>query len=102
LLVVPLSKTTSRYFLQEQEVMIKERLQLNNYSMLFDKDGYLLSIKRNNQFYRFNQVPVIKDLINNLRRDTLTISDLLQVLGMYSMPKTEGVGDRILISNIIM
>lgn len=80
----------------------KYKEQLNNYSMLFNYDGYLLSIKRNNKFYRFNEVEVIRDLIKNLGRDELTISDLRQVLGMYSIPKVEDIENRILISDIIM
>jgi len=70
--------------------------------MLFSKDGYLLSIKRHNQFYRFREVPVINDLIKNLGRDKLTISDLHQVLEMYSIPEVEEVDGKLLVKNIIM
>ena len=76
--------------------------RLNNYSMMFDNDGYLLSIKRNNKFYRFTEVEVIKDLITNLGRDKLTISDLIQVIGIYTIPVIDESEDRIIISNIIM
>jgi len=80
----------------------KYKEQLNNYSMLFNNNGYLLSIKRNNKFYRFNEVEVIRDLIKNLGRDNLTISDLHQVLGMYSVPKVKNIENRIMIEDIIM
>jgi hypothetical protein len=81
---------------------MKDRLKLNNYSMMFNDDGYLLSIKRHNQFLRFKQVDTIRDLINNLERDNLTLSDLRQVLGLYSNPIVSVLRDRILIENIIM
>jgi hypothetical protein len=83
---------------------MKKKFQdrLNNYSMMFDLDGNLKSIKRNNKFYRFTEVEVLKDLIHNLGRDTLTISDVYQVIGLYNIPKVEEFSDRIMISNIIM
>lgn len=81
----------------------KSHSRLNNYSLLFDKDGVLLSVKRNHKFYRFKEVVPLKDLILNLGRDTLTISDLYQIIGMFSVPHVEVIEEgRILIKDIIM
>lgn len=81
----------------------KSQSRLNNYSLLFNKDGVLLSVKRNHKFYRFKEVDPLKDLIINLKRDTLTISDLYQIIGMFSIPHVEVIEEgRILIKDIIM
>ena len=70
--------------------------------MMFNDEGYLISIKRRNRFLRFKQVEVIKDIINNLGTDEITLSDLRQVLSQYSLPKVSDLGDRILVEEIIL
>lgn len=70
--------------------------------MLFSKDGYLLSIKRGNKFQRFREVDSLRDLINNLNTDKLTISDVHQLLVRFSVPKIQELEDKILITNILM
>lgn len=82
--------------------MVRHKLKLNSYSMMFNEDGYLISIKRKNQFLRFKQVDVIKDIIVNLGTDKLTVSDLYQVLTQYSMPKSTEVDSKLLIEDIIL
>jgi len=82
--------------------MIKNQLKLNNYSMMFNEEGFLISIKRNNLFLRFKQVDTLRDLIKNLGKDELTLSDLRQVISMYSVPSVSYIEDRILIENIIL
>ena len=54
--------------------MIRHTLKLNSYSMMFNEQGYLVSIKWRNRFLRFKQVEVIKDIINNLGTDQITLS----------------------------
>lgn len=70
--------------------------------MMFNEEGYLISIKRRNQFLRFTQVDVIKDIINNLGTDELTISDLRQVLGQYSVPSVTELDGKLLVENIVL
>lgn len=82
--------------------MIRHTLKLNSYSMMFNEQGYLVSIKRRNRFLRFKQVEVIKDIINNLGTDQITLSDLRQVLSQYSLPKVTESSGCILVENIII
>lgn len=70
--------------------------------MMFNEEGFLISIKRNNLFLRFKQVDTLRDLIKNLGKDELTLSDLRQVISMYSVPSVSYIEDRILIENIIL
>jgi len=70
--------------------------------MLFNEEGYLISIKRRDRFLRFKQVEVIKDIIINLGTDRLTVSDLAQVLGQYSIPKVSEIEGKLLIEKIIL
>ena len=70
--------------------------------MMFNEQGYLISIKRRNRFLRFTQVEVIKDIIHSLGPEKLTVSYLIQVLCQFSVPEVSEVDGKLLIENIIL
>ena len=81
---------------------MKKRIWLDKYSLMFDEHGYLVSIRNDSRFFKFKQVSTLRDLITNLGKDELTISDLYQLLNRYSNPKVEVISGRTIVSEVLL